>query len=65
MKELWKLAKLVECCVCGNNFAITDEDEKKILEVVNSLKTENLKVRGEVEYICKSCKKYVGQVKKN
>ena len=29
MKELWKLAKLVECCVCGNNFAITDEDEKK------------------------------------
>jgi hypothetical protein len=45
--------------VCGDHFAITDADEKKIQEVVNSLKTENLKVKGEVEYICKICKKMV------
>ena len=53
------LAKLVTCAICGNQFAITDADEKKIQEVVNSLKTENLKVKGEVEYFCKICKKMV------
>jgi DNA-directed RNA polymerase subunit RPC12/RpoP len=53
------LAKLVECVICGNHFAITDKDEKKIQDAVNSLKTENLKLKGEVEYICKICKKMV------
>lgn len=48
------LAKLVECVVCGNNYAITDEQYNSSKKAANSLKTV-----GEIKFICKSCAKMV------
>jgi len=55
------LAKLVECAICGFQFAITDEDEKKIRERMNLIETNSIKKvkKITVDYYCKTCKKMV------
>lgn len=49
------MAKLVDCCVCGKSFAITDE----AFDLAQEVSLAFVKEKSETKFICKYCKKMI------
>ena len=49
------MSKLVECCVCGKSFAITDAELKICKQIAKELEGDDAKTK----FMCKYCQKMI------